>query len=190
MLRDLLDDTDTNGIFSSLSVSGQCCSGKSTLCKILSKKLNWAHVNVGNEYRKIARLKGLEIEKFGSIPDILLRQIDDQIHQRIQTETNIIWDGRLACYLARDNMKIFKVYCLADLDIRAERAANRDKMPLEKAKRKVLTRDVEEANVFKRLYNISTQYNLKWVDLRLNTSSNSPEELANIIIRALRNVNL
>lgn len=175
----------TTGVFSSLAVSGQCCSGKSTLCKILSKKLNWTHVNVGNEYRKIARLKGLEIEKFGSIPDTLLRQIDDQIRQRIRNETNTIWDGRLVCFLAHDNMKVFKVYCVADLDVRAMRSGNRDKMPFEKAKRKVLTRDVEEADVFKRLYSILNPYNSKWVNLRLDTSSNSPEELANIVIQAL-----
>jgi len=178
--------TEMNGDFSSLAVSGQCYAGKSTLCRILSMKLNWAHVNVGNEYRKVAKLKGLQIEKFGSIPDTLLRQIDDQIRQRIQTKGNIIWDGRLACYLARDNTKVFKIYCVADLDVRAERSANRDKMPFEEAKRKVLTRDVEEADVFKRLYGIANPYNPRWVNLRLDTSFNSPEALANVVIRALR----
>lgn len=175
----------TNGDFSSLAISGQCCSGKSTLCRILSKKLNWSHVNIGNEYRKIAKSEGLEIEKFGSIPDILLRQIDDQIHQRIQTEANMIWDGRLACYLARDNVKTFKVYCAAGLDVRAERSASRDKISFEEARRKVLARDTEEANVFKRLYNILNPGSKKWVNLRLDTSYNSPEELADTVLRAL-----
>jgi cytidylate kinase len=176
---------EASSVFSSLAVSGQCCSGKSTLCKTLSKKLNWAHINVGNEYRKIAKLKSIEIENFGSIPNTLLRKIDDQIHQRIQTEEHKIWDGRLACYLARDNMKVFKVYCVADLDVCAERSVNRDKTPFEQAKRKVLTRDIEEADVFKRLYGISNPYNIKWVNLRLDTSFNFPEELANMVIRAI-----
>lgn len=172
--------------FSSLAVSGQCCSGKSTLCRVLSKKLNWTHVDVGNEFRKIAKTKGIGIEKFGSIPEKLLRQVDDQIRQRIQTEVNTIWDGRLTCYLAHENMRIFKIYCVADLDVRAERCASRDKMPFEEAKRKVLTRDIEEADVFKRLYGFSNPYNTEWVNLRLDTSYKSSKELASIVIRALR----
>lgn len=174
------------GDFSSLAVSGQCCSGKSTLCRILSKKLNWTLVDVGNEFRKIAKTKGIGIEKFGSIPDKLLRQVDNQIRQRIHTEVNTIWDGRLTCYLAHENKRIFKIYCVADLDVRADRCASRDKMPLEEVKRKVLMRDIEEADVFKRLYGFSNPYSPKWVNLRLDTSDKSPEELARIAIRALR----
>lgn len=169
----------------SLAVSGQCCSGKSTLCKILSRKLKWTHVDVGNEFRKLAKIRGIGIEKFGSIGDKLLRQIDDQICQRIQTEANTIWDGRLTCYLAHNNTKIFKVYCIADLNVRSKRCASRDTIPFKKAKSKVLARDIEEADVFERLYGFSNPYNTKWVNLRLNTSFNSPEELANIVMRAL-----
>lgn len=171
--------------FSSLAVSGQCCSGKSTLCKTLSKKLNWAHVDVGSEFRKIAQTKGIVIERFGSITDELLRQVDDQIRQRIQTEVNMIWDGRLTCYLAHSNNRIFKLYCIADLDVRAERCACRDKIPFEEAERKVLARDKEEADVFRRLYGFSNPYNPEWVNLQLNTSSKSSEGLASIVMKAL-----
>lgn len=174
-----------NNNFCSLAISGQCCSGKSTLCKVLSQKLNWTHVDVGNEFRTIAKSKGLEIERFGSVSDKLLCQIDDQMRQRIQTEEKTIWDGRLTCYLAHSNRKVFKVYCVADLDIRADRCANRDKMTFEKAKRKVLVRDNEEANVFRRLYGFSNPFNIEWVNLKLNASSKSSEELASIVIKAL-----
>jgi cytidylate kinase len=175
----------THGDFHSLAVSGECSSGKSTLCKTLSQILNWTHVDVGNEFRKIAEPRGLRIEEFGSIPDPLLRQIDDQIRHRIQIEVNVIWDGRLACYLARNTMKVFKVYCVADLGIRARRSVNRDKISLEEARRKVLARDSEEADVFGRLYGISNPYSEKWVNLRLDTSHSSPKELANKVLRAL-----
>lgn len=175
----------TRGDFHSLAVSGECSSGKSTLCRTLSQRLNWAHVDVGNEFRKIADIRGLRIEEFGSIPDPLLRQIDDQIRNRIQTEANVIWDGRLACFLARDNMKVFKLYCVASLDVRANRLANRNKISFEEARRKVLARDSEEADVFKRLYGVSHPYSKKWVNLRLDTSHSSPEELANVVLRTL-----
>jgi len=186
MARGLYRMIDKYGEFSSLAVSGQCCAGKSTLCRILSKKLKWKHVDVGSEFRKIAKLQGLRIEEFGSIPDEILRNIDDQICHGIETKEYTIWDGRLTCYLARDKTMVFKVYCTANLDIRANRAANRDNISIEEAKKNVLARDAEEARVFKRLYGFSDPYDPKWANLYLDTSSDSPEELANIVIQMLR----
>lgn len=182
--------TNICGDFSSLAVSGQCSSGKSTLCKILSKSLNWKHVDVGNEFRKIAKYEGLEIEKFGSISDELLRHIDEQIRQRIQTEENMIWDGRLTCYFTRSNGKVFKVYCMADLPIRAGRCANRDKMNFEEATRKVLARDKEEASVFRRLYGFSNPFSTEWMNLKLDTSAKSSEVLANMVMQALHRTDM
>jgi len=171
--------------FHSLAVSGNCSSGKSTLCRTLSRRLDWKHVDVGNEFRRLSELKGLRIEEFGSIPDSLLCQIDDRIQDRLKAEVNVIWDGRLACYLARNVPNIFKVYCVANLGIRTERLAKRNRISLTEARRKVLTRDIEEADVFKRLYGISDPYSKKWVDLRLDTTSSSPKELANMVLRGL-----
>ena len=180
----LTDQAEWN--FYSLAVSGECSSGKSTLCEILSRRLNWKHVDVGNEFRKICEHRGLKIEEFGSIPDPLLRQIDDQIQHRIKTKVNIVWDGRLTCYLARNITKIFKVYCMADPNIRAERSASRNKISLREARGNVFARDSEEMDVFKRLYGFSNPYNKKWINLLLDTSYKSSEELADIVLRALK----
>jgi predicted cytidylate kinase len=169
----------------SLAISGQCCSGKSTLCRIISGKLGWIHVDIGNEFRKLAELEGLEIERFGAVPDTLLRQIDEKILQHMKNETNTVWDGRLACYLARNNDRVFKVYCVAQLEIRIERAAFRDEISPRKAKQRILARDNEEANVFKRLYDLSTPYDPKWVDLLIDTSADSPATLSNTILKVL-----
>ncbi len=177
--------TNRHGSFSSFAVSGQCSSGKSTLCRVLSRKLNWPHVDIGNEFRRAARSKGLEIEKFGSVSDKLLREIDDKMLVRIQSEEKMIWDGRLACYLARSSSKVFKVYCVADLDVRATRCGKRDRLAFEEARRRVLTRDNEEANVFRRLYGFSNPFDISWVNLKLDTSSKSSEELACTVVESL-----
>jgi cytidylate kinase len=182
MMRHSVDLTRRK--YHSLAVSGECSSGKSTLCGILSQYLSWPHVDIGSEFRRIAKLRGLSIEAFGSIPDPLLRQIDKQIQHRMKTEVGKVWDGRLTCYLARNNTTIFKIHCLADFDVRAERLANRNKISLEEAKRKVLARDKEEADVFERLYGVSNPYSKRWENLHLDTSCNSPEELAKVVLQA------
>ena len=141
---------------------------------------------MGSEFRKIAKREGLRIEEFGSVPDPSLRQIDNQVQQRIETEANRVWDGRLACFLARNSSSIFKVYCVADLDVRAERLAKRTRLSFQEAKSRVLARDNEEARVFRRLYCLPHPYSRNWVNLRLDTSTDSPRNLANAVVRALR----
>jgi cytidylate kinase len=43
------------------------------------------------------------------------------------------------------------------------------KIPFEDARKKLAKRDVEEKEVFKKLYALSDSYNPKWVDLKVNT---------------------
>jgi len=59
---------------------------------------------------------------------------------------------------------------------------NREKR---ETRQKVLSRDVEEADVFKRLYGLSNLCDERWVNFRLDTSQNSPEELSKIVLQAL-----
>ena len=168
-----------------IALSGQCSTGKSTLGRLLAEKLEWNYVDVGSEYKKIAKSLNLKIENFGSIPEEQLRQIDDKIKQRMEFEFETIWDSRLSCYLARNNLLIFKIYCVANLSVRAQRTSLRDSITLEEAKQKVLNRDKEETSVFKRLYTISDVYNKKWVDLTLDTSTKTPEGLVDEILNIL-----
>jgi predicted cytidylate kinase len=168
----------------SVAVSGQCSSGKSTLCILLAQKLGWRYVNVGNEFKRLATKYKLEIEDFGSIPENILRNIDTQIEKRIKQEHNVIWDSRLTCYLAREYSHIFKVYCEADLDIRAKRTSGRDEISFEKAIQIVRSRDKEEETVYKRLYRLHSPYDPSWIDLILDTSKNKPEELVDMVIKA------
>jgi len=170
----------------SIAVSGQCSTGKSTLCKVLSKRLNWKYVDIGGEFKNVARRHGLRIEDFGAIPEDKLRKIDKQMQRRMKTETNTVWDSRLSCYLARKNRGVFKVYCRAGFEIRVERTANRDSISMDEAAQKVLARDREEIAVFTRLYGILDPCNEKWIDLIIDTSNNSPEELADRVIKAIR----
>jgi predicted cytidylate kinase len=171
--------------FSSIAVSGQACSGKSTICSLLAQSLFWKHVNIGAEFRKLANIAGLEIEKFGSVPENQLRKVDQEITQRIRKEPQVIWDGRLACYLSRDINTVFKVYCTLPVEMRIKRLANREKITLSEARGKISDRDSEEKNVFERLYGLSNQFDPQWVNLQIDTSS-SPDELIKQALKHLQ----
>ena len=170
----------------SFAISGQCSSGKSTLSELLAKKLGWNYVNVGHEFKRIAIEHKVQIENFGSIPETILRAIDLQNKERIKIERNVVWDGRLTCYLARTYKDVFKVYCETDLQIRAQRTAKRDTISLSKAKRRILARDQEEKEVYRRLYNISELLDTNWLNLIIDTSFDSPETLVLKVLEASR----
>ena len=170
--------------YRSIAISGQACSGKSTICKFLEEKTGWKHVDVGGEFRKLAVNCHLEIEQFGSIPETSLRKVDQEIAQRIAKEFNKIWDGRLVCYLSQPIDSVFKVYCTAPMEVRAERLSLRERISIADASRKIMKRDLEEKEVFQSLYSLSDPYNSKWVDLQLNTVG-SPVSLLDQVMKFL-----
>ncbi len=172
------------GRYLSIAVSGQACSGKSTICRLLEEKTGWKHIDVGGEFRKLAVNCNLEIEQFGSIPDTSLRKVDQEIAQRIAMEFNKIWDGRLVCYLSQPIGSVFKIYCTASMEVRAKRMGLREGISFSDARRKIMKRDLEEKEVFQRLYSLSDPYNSKWVDLQLNTVE-SPDVLVDQVMKFL-----
>jgi len=169
----------------SLAVSGQCCAGKYTLCEALAERTGWTHIDVGSKLRGMASAGGIDIDRFGSLPDKALRQVDDEIQRRMEREKNKIWDGRLTCYLARRNSYIFKVWCKASLEARAARLGSKDNVTIEEARTKVLARDSEEIRVFARLYGVQLSDSHKWVDIVLDLTTGSPEHFADIVRRRL-----
>jgi cytidylate kinase len=98
--------------------------------------------------------------------------------KRMYSQKNVIWDGRLACFLAKDKKDILKVFCKSNFETRVERTSVRDNISLEKARNLILKREKEEAGVFNRLYGLENPYKKEWIDIFLDTSNQSPEALA------------
>ncbi|MCW4049904.1 MAG: cytidylate kinase family protein [Candidatus Bathyarchaeota archaeon] len=168
--------------YNSIAISGLCCTGKSTLCQLLSDYLNYEHVDIGQEFKKMIKKSGLRIEQFGSLPDETLRNMDTQIIKRMRSETDIVWDSRLSCYLARNYPNIFKIFVHADMETRINRYISRNNISRADAEHLILKRENEEKTVFKRLYSIDDPYQSEWVDFSLDTSRNDPQELMEIIL--------
>jgi cytidylate kinase len=167
----------------SIAVSGKCSTGKTTLCENISNIIHWKHIDIGSEFKRLSKEYNLTIEKFGSLPDAILRSIDDRLKERMNKDYEIIWDSRLSCYLAKDNPNVFKVYCWADLKTRIKKTSMRENISLYKAKIKIKKREEEELNVFRRLYNLYNPYSNEWINYKINTSDEDPIILSKKIIK-------
>ena len=171
----------------SIAVSGKCSTGKTTLCENIANIIHWKHIDIGSEFKRLSKEYNLTIEKFGSLPDAILRSIDDRLKERMNKEYGIIWDSRLSCYLAKDNPHIFKVYCYVDLKTRINRTMQRDNISFDEANIKINLRDKEELNVFRRLYNLDNFYSKKWINYKIDTSKDDPITLAKKVIENFNN---
>jgi len=64
--------------------------------------------------------------------------------------------------------------------------SNKDYISLSEANQRILARDEEEKEVFRRLYSIFELQNMNWINLIIDTSFDSPETLALKVLEAFR----
>jgi len=107
-------------------ISGPPGSGKSTVAKMLSKRLNLPIVSAGSIFRNIAREIGVDLTEFNEYakenPKIDL-EIDFRT-LKTSLEGNVIIEGHLTGWVAPT--ADLKIYLTAPLRVRAHRIARRD----------------------------------------------------------------
>lgn len=166
-------------------MGGLVCSGKTTLANLLSQELKWDHVNSGESIRKLVAEAGLQIEDFGSLDVTTLRGVDNKITKEMDASNNCVWEGRLTPWLSRGFSHFLRVFCIASLDVRAQRYARRERIPIPEAVALIRKREAEEAKVFERLYGVTDILALSALDITLDTAFKSPSDLVSEILHVL-----
>jgi cytidylate kinase len=127
----------------------------------------------------------MSIQQVSYIPDEVHREFDKSQTELLQTEINIIIEGRLAGWLARNIKDVFRVYCYAPLDIRAERYMKRHSVAREQAILDIEYRDSNDRLKFEKVYGVEDYRESSFYNLVLDTSASLPLELAkNILAQA------
>lgn len=161
-----------------IAISGLPGSGKSTVGKILAKKLGYKFYSMGDMRGKMAMERGLtinELNKLGEKEDWTDKIVDEYQQELGEKEQNFIIDGRLSFYFIPHAYKIF-------LTVNPREAAKRvfsDPRPDEKKVNSIeeqikamqkRVRDDEKR--YKKYYNVSftkeKNYNLVIDTTRLN----------------------
>jgi predicted cytidylate kinase len=170
-----------------ITISGSPGSGKTTVAKLLGKKLGLTYVYTGDIFRKLAKKYNMSLEAFGRYCENH-REIDEELdrHQlEILQKGNVIVEGRISGWIAhRNNIRATKVLLDADIETRANRIVKRENGDAEKRKHEVVTREKSEATRYKNYYNIDITDSSIY-DLVIDTSALSPEEIVQRIMRTL-----
>ena len=170
-----------------ISIAGELASGKGVVSTILMEKLNYGIYRNGEYFRKLAKEMNMDVTTFNEYvkkhPEIDIK-IEKSATEYAKEHDNFIIDARLGWYAVPES---FKVYLTVDIDEAARRAFCDEKRKstesfntLEAQKADLIKRyNLENERYFK-LYNVHKE-DLKNYDLVLDTTNNTPEEIAEMI---------
>ena len=164
-----------------VTVAGHIGSGKTEVCRQLSKLTGWEVVSAGAILRKMAVEHGMTVLEFNEYVKLhasIDRDIDAYIASRGNHPDSVIVDSRLAWHFVPDSVKAFLVVepvIAAQRVFRATRP-DEDHASIENAASDNAERQRLERQRFMELY----------YDLVIDTSFTLPEEAAHVLLRRVR----
>jgi len=160
-----------------ITISGKICTGKSTLLKSLQKELNWPVFMTGQLFREYVKKNQLNLDQVEEQNDEVTKKIDYQVRDKIYSPGNLIVDGWMSGLMANDSPDVLKVLLICKDDIRYQRFAEREKISINEAKKKVEERQSNWLNKLEKIYNRNDFMNPKNYDLVIDTSNLSSESV-------------
>ena len=170
------DDLGGNMI---IAISGLTGSGKNTLGEILAKRLGYKLVCP--TFKDLAKKEGISLmdfqKKAANDSNIDLK-FDELLKEEVSaTGGNCVVTTWLGAWILNADIT---VYVDAPSEVRAERIAKRDKLTVKKALVHLNERDEQNRKRYLKVYGIDI-YKTDFFDLKLDSSKNKPEKLADIV---------
>jgi len=170
-----------------IAICGPLGSGCTEVGQLLSKRLGLPCVSTSDVVRVFAASfpEGYkELEFHVRSGEIDLDAVIDSELDEILERGNTIVEGRSG-FMLLDNEGVFKVLLVAPLERRVEHIAKRRGISLEEAKEDIEKSDKERKHMVERLYD------REWLDptnydLVINVRSKSYEEIAEILVKAIK----
>jgi len=168
-----------------ITISGTSGSGKSTVGKLLARKLNYEHYSNGDFMREMAeerKISLLELSKEAETDMSIDQELDNRQIQLGKTQDNFVIDSRLGFHFVSDSIKIFLD---ADFETRAKRILadtirKEHNVNLNTTKENMKKREESEKKRYKEYYNLDTSDKSNY-DLIIDTTNISPEQVVDKI---------
>ena len=170
-----------------ITISGTPGSGKSTVAKMLAKKLGYKHYSMGDFQREIAEERKISILELSKLEEED-QSIDQEVDQRQialgREEDDFVIDSRLGYHFIP---KSIRVYLDADFETRAKRIMadtirKENNVTLESTKEAIQTREASEKKRYKEYYDQDPN-DRKNYDLIIDTTDISAEEAVEKIMK-------
>lgn len=138
-------------------IGGRAGSGKSTIAKLVAKKLGLKHYSMGDLQREIAREKGISLLELGRLEEkdgSIDKELDSKQKEIGIREDNFVIDGRLSAFFIPNSVKIFLD---ADEETRAKRVLKDERVEennidLKKTIENTRAREYSESRRYRKYY--------------------------------------
>jgi len=171
-----------------ITISGTPGSGKTTVAKLLSRRLGLPHVYAGDLYRAEAERRGLSLAEFNRLSErdhAIDRDLDTRMAAYARAG-NVVLEGRLAAFIARqEGVDALKVWLTASDETRARRVAARESGDWQRVLHDNRERNQSDASRYRAIYGFDLG-DISIYDLVLYTDEQAPEALAENILRRAR----
>lgn len=175
-----------------VTISGLPGSGKSTVGKILAKKLDYKFLSMGDLRGKMALDRDLtidELNRLGEKEGWTDKEVDDYQRQYGQTHDNLVVEGRLSFHFIPQSFKIFltvnqKTAAARTMENRNERRDEKSAETVEEAEKLLRERIESDRKRYLKYYQLDYT-DPKHYDVVLDTTAPSVKEVVQIILDRL-----
>ena len=178
-------------------VCGKTSCGKSTQIKLIAEKFELKPVFTSTVFREMFEqgkgkgdwwetIKGQEFNKKRLENPEFDKKLDEKLMQ-IAKQDKIVFDSStLAWLLPKENT--FNIWLKGSEEVRVQRVAGRNDISLDEARKKIVQRDKDNFEIYKKVYGIDWGNDFQPYDLVLNTDYFNAEQVFEIISVVLEKV--
>ncbi len=173
-----------------ITIGGHIGAGKTTLAKKLAAALGYEELHMGAVFRELAAERNMKIQDFYEAikknPSID-RELDERQGEIMRQKDNIVVQGRMAWFFAKDSpFTVFNIFLAVDPDIGAKRAGKRqenEKFTTKEMVRVNAARQKSELERYRELYGVDNFLDLAHYDFVLDTSHLKENEVLERIVQ-------
>jgi cytidylate kinase len=167
-----------------VTLGGLPGSGKTSVARELASRHDFTIISAGEQFRKLAGERGMTLQEFGELAErdsSIDLAIDSRQKELSRGYKMSLVEGRLA---GRTIEADLKVWLKASLEVRAQRIAAREDIPVSRALEETVARESCEAARYKAFYDIDPN-DMSCYDLIVDTGPWDASGVADIISAAI-----